>query len=363
LVKAYNIRRIKPEGLFLGNSRVDQGLDPHLASQYFKRNIYNAGLPGASIYEIYRYLQHAQAANPLQSVLVALDVFSFNTNTNRAAASYVDGRLLVDVEGVATPFWNIERIRDWHHVLVALPTVMKSLTTLADQEEGWVSTRTALGFNPMIEGDFFLRKEGYHASFARKDRNYVKRNRRRGMNFATTAKWPRGSMHYFSKIVEFCRRNGILLELIIHPYHAHVLEIMHETRVYPAFEAWKRQLVAILAADAVKNPGQAAYVLWDFSGYNEITSETVPPAEDLETKMRWYWESSHYKAEVGTMMGRRIYRSPKEHLVPKSFGVKLTPGNLEVHLQNIRRDRGDYGQYHRLELRELEALYRKFPAD
>lgn len=166
-------------------------------------------------------------------------------------------------------------------------------------------------------------------------------------------------MIYFSKIVEFCRRNNIQLDLMIHPYHAQVIEIMHETGIWPAFEAWKRQLTAVLAADTTVNPDKPKFELWDFSGYSPITTETVPPAEDIESKMRWYWESSHYKSEVGIMIGRRMYRLPKEHLVPGSFGVALNTGNLEAHLKATLGGREIYRRAHRREMRELNDLYQR----
>ncbi len=358
LAKTYDVKRVRPDAIFLGNSRVDQGFDPHLASVKFNRVVYNAGLPGSSIYELYRFLEHTQATGRLNRVVLALDVFSFNTNIDRAASSFSEGRLLVQGDGTPTPFWDIERIRDVHHIYIAWPTLMKSITTIADQDKGWASTRTILGYNPMIEGQYFIEKTGYKKTFEKKDKNYLRRLRRRQMNLAPTKSWPIGSMAYFTKIVEFCRKNDIQLDLLIHPFHAHVLEIMHETGIWPTFEAWKRELVAVLASDKARHPNAPEFPLWDFSTYNPMTTEAVP-ADDAKQQMKWFWESSHYKEIAGTVMAIRMYNLPRQELVPPGFGVKLNPQNLEAHLQSYAAQRQIYHRTHADEITVLEQLYQR----
>ena len=76
--------------------------------------------------------------------------------------------------------------------------------------------------------------------------------------------------------------------------------------------------------------GESPYPLWDFSGYNSLTTEDVPPDGDSETQMKWYWESSHYKKELGDLVLDRIfdYHHP-ERIVPDDFGVLLTPKNIK----------------------------------
>ena len=87
LAKAYNISSQRPDAVLLGNSRVEQGFDPARASVRFQRAVYNAGLPGSTIYENYRYLQHAAQTGRLKDAVLALDIFAFNTNMYRKASS------------------------------------------------------------------------------------------------------------------------------------------------------------------------------------------------------------------------------------------------------------------------------------
>ena len=80
MAKAHQIRRYRPDVLLLGTSRVDWAMDPnHPALQALSTNVFNAGLAGATIYEVYRYLQHAHAIHPLQQVVIGLDVEMFDS--------------------------------------------------------------------------------------------------------------------------------------------------------------------------------------------------------------------------------------------------------------------------------------------
>jgi hypothetical protein len=58
--------------------------------------------------------------------------------------------------------------------------------------------------------------------------------------------------------------------------------------------------------------------------------------------MRWYWESVHYKRELGEMMLDQMLRgSPTSN-----FGVQLTADNLEMHLARLRDYQQQYAAAH-----------------
>jgi hypothetical protein len=106
--------------------------------------------------------------------------------------------------------------------------------------------------------------------------------------------------------------------------------------------------------------GANPFPLWDFSGFTELTTEPFPPLGDKETKMRWYWESSHYKKELGDLVLDRMfdYKHPDRE-VPKDFGVLLTPENIESHLAWIREGRERWAKQFPEDVREIAELARK----
>ena len=355
LAKAYQLRNAKPEVLVLGNSRVEAGIDTDLFSAFFDRKIFNVGLPGASIYELYRYLQHAQAISPLRHVVVALDLFNFNTNRSPIASDYLEERLAVDVDGMKYGRLTPNRLRDLRNIYFSISSIDDIVMTVTHQDKVWASNRTRTGFNPMVEAGYFLRK-GYHDIFYRKSRSYYQRLSRHGLEFAPSEHWDKGSFDYLQSIIDFCRANGIELRMYIHPYHAHVLEILHWTGYWEKYEAWKRALVSILEDDRTRHPDAAPFQLWDFGDYNFITMEKVPEAGDAGTEMRWYWESSHYKSRAGTEMVKRMYGVGEPIEPDQRFGTRLDAENLEAHLTRIRNDRAGYIENRGDELAKLERL-------
>jgi len=70
--KAAAIYQQNPLAIVLGSSRSERGIDPsHLGWRV--NPVYNLSLNGADLYEIFRYLQHAQAIQPLKKVVLTLD--------------------------------------------------------------------------------------------------------------------------------------------------------------------------------------------------------------------------------------------------------------------------------------------------
>jgi hypothetical protein len=121
--------------------------------------------------------------------------------------------------------------------------------------------------------------------------------------------------------------------------------------LFDEFEQWKRDLANGLSEIRRQHP-QARLSLWDFSGYDEFTSEAVPTANQPNSPMRWYWESSHFKATLGTLVLNRLFELP----VAEYFGVDIRPEQIEPWLLTTRRAQAAYAQSHQDEVRDVERL-------
>jgi len=61
--------------------------------------------------------------------------------------------------------------------------------------------------------------------------------------------------------------------------------------------------------------------------------EKFPALGDRETQMEGYWETSHYKGDIGNLMMDKIFNfSESDRHVPEDFGVLLTSKNITRHL-------------------------------
>jgi hypothetical protein len=161
---------------------------------------------------------------------------------------------------------------------------------------------------------------------------------------------------YIRRIVAFCRAEGIDLRLFITPAHAHQLEIAAAVGGWSqAAENGKRALVDLLAQDAAAHPGAAPFPLYDFSGYTALTTEPPPPAGS-RSEMAGYWDSSHFKENVGDLVLDRVFGvAHPDRKLPQEFGVRLTAGNIEPALARIRADRAAYRARNAPEIATLES--------
>jgi hypothetical protein len=163
---------------------------------------------------------------------------------------------------------------------------------------------------------------------------------------------------YLRTILRIAHREQARLTLLISPAHARLWEALYQGGLWPVFEDWKRELVHI-NDDEARRARRAPFAVLDFSGFNVYSTEAVPAAGDQETQMRWYWESSHYRKELGERVLDRVlsYRAP-EHEPAADFGVQVTPANLESHLAGIRKAHARWRTAHAVEVAEIAALAR-----
>ncbi|TAF02480.1 MAG: hypothetical protein EAZ77_18810, partial [Nostocales cyanobacterium] len=112
---------------------------------------------------------------------------------------------------------------------------------------------------------------------------------------------------------------------------------------WESFETWKRKVVQVTP-------------VWDFSGYNTITTEQI---NDV---MENYPDSSHYTKPAGDLLLNRIL-GYQEKEVPADFGVLVNKENIESHLAKIRLDREEWVKKRKDDLKLVESLEKKFVED
>ena len=139
----------------------------------------------------------------------------------------------------------------------------------------------------------------------------------------------------FRKILELCYQNNIKLDIVFGPSHIRQWEAYDYYQDIETWYKWKKDVVLFvekIADEQEKTP----YRIMDFSVYHELTAETVPT--NPKEKMKYHWEASHYKKELGDIvLDRLLDISPY-----KNFGVELNSENIDNHIQNLREDRVEF---------------------
>jgi hypothetical protein len=146
--------------------------------------------------------------------------------------------------------------------------------------------------------------------------------------------------------------------MIFGPLHAYIVETRRAIGLQDDYDRMVRGVIQIVAAESAKYPHAPAIAVWDFGGYNSITTEEVPPAGD-QSPMRWYMDPVHYRPELGNLILDRVFATSNQaQEVPKDFGVRLTPQNVEAVLARMRDDGAQYRVSHLGAIAMIQATVR-----
>ncbi len=337
----------KPPGtILLGTSRTADGLrSNHRAFQ--NDTSYNMALGGQPISETLLLFKHAQKSGKLKKTVIGLDFFAFNAYW--AADSADQAKRL-------TPGLNLD-------LLFNSGTLSDSFTTLRQSWPALEIVRAAHGAKTHSSS---------HASpssgilpmrvlFTEVEKIYVDYHRPYPYRIYSysNAKTGNNTLNDFRELLKIAYANNIELHLLISPSHAWHWEGLANVGLWQHWEQWKLTLTRINAEEAEKS-GKPLYPLWDFSGYNSITTETVPATHSAD-KMKWYSDSSHYNRACGDMILDRVFDlSDASVPIPDDFGIRIDEYNITTHLTDIRQAREHYAETHPSDVQEMAKLIKQF---
>ncbi len=296
LMKSVQITKVKPKTLLLGSSRADYGLNPN-NENLIHQPAYNAALPAATPYEMRRMLQHTLVNQPeIKTVIIGLDEFMFN-ELNKDFTEVEEHRLEKK---------HID-IKDILNTTLSYQALAASLETInySRQHPNHIpyNDRGHLNLRP-VDQDSSQRMRLFRGTL----RSFY-------TNFPVY-KMSQESLAEIQNIIRICQENQIDCHFFLSPPHATHLQAIYHAGQWPAYEQFKREIVKITP-------------VWDFSGFNSITTE--PLNRDIKN----YIDSSHYRSEIGDMIISKMLDNPSVNY-PKDFGIWLTPDNIDEHLKNTR---------------------------
>jgi hypothetical protein len=141
------------------------------------------------------------------------------------------------------------------------------------------------------------------------------------------------------------------------PSHARQAEIINFLGLDQLYQRWIGDLACLLADEAIAQPNRQAFSLWDFSGYNAVTTERVPPAGS-PARMRWYNDPVHYTYRAGwAIVDRILGLSASEPSELSEFGEQVTVANVKQHFDKRQQGRQAYMDAQPEIRQEIEALY------
>jgi hypothetical protein len=351
--KAGVICRLKPSQIAIGTSRAEIGLDPHHpAWSAAPGSVYNYALGGLGLMELFLNFRHAKYAGDVKRAVIGLDFLMFNANREAAVFGTevldFDERQLVLSETDhcwSTLLYNANRLLGPQALIFSFLTATHQLKNPDANPNAW-ALYDEDGFRSSFPLALSAVPSGQIFSSDAQEKYYVSKVWRPAPTgrYCFTAAGRENTMETFRQIVRFARLSNIDVRFYLEPLHARMMLAIEDAGLWPQFEDWKRGLVQILSEEARK-AGKPSFPLWDFSGFNSVTSEHIPPLDDNTTKMKWFWEPSHYKKETGDLILDRVldYQAEGQDS-PPDFGRRLFPDNIEAWLAHTRASGRDYAR-------------------
>jgi hypothetical protein len=321
--KTYAVARYRPAVVYIGNSRTEIGLPTAVRPLFGGLTVFNSAVSGASIGDAMLLAEHAARVSHVDTLVWGIDAPSFSMELGSAGVEpgLTDGgpaffvrRALLNVKRGLT----LDMTHDsWRILRGSYDGVCLSSLALHGQRDqsciskpsyGWVGTARAM--QPRLQ-EF-------------------------GDGLGPTA----SALQAFAGSIARLCRGGTRLRLYINPTHALSMDALYWRGKWPAMERWQGELAQL----AQRQREQGCDVrLFDFSGFNSITSEAIPQVSG-QREMRYYWEASHYRDNVGHLVLARLFGG--EPVPPDDFGVELKPASLPAHHAAMRAARERYHQTH-----------------
>jgi hypothetical protein len=340
LIKAYDVLRAAPNTLILGGSRVDMGLDAQDSAWPAQvQPVYNLGLASGSPYVSYRYLQHVMSRRHIPLVVLGLEFEYFLGLAELGSPVEPEFELHLAVTRAGSPNggqrW--QHIRDLFQATLSLDALTDSAATLAANFNGESSDVVAGNWNTDLSDIALL---GPYPVIVEEDLGLIR------------IPWEKERiplvMADVRAILDLCESHGTSVILFINPSYADDLEILDLRGYWQAFEDWKRELVT-LTSKYVSVDGRSRIRLWDFTGYDPYSTESMPLNRHL---LHWFIDDAHYTRALGDVIVRRFF-GPGD---PR-FGVLLSAENVDQHLAEIREQQRQYRQHRPADARRVRDLY------
>jgi hypothetical protein len=349
LSKAYVVKKLKPKVIIAGTSRM-LVFDPH--NQAFSDTVaFNLALPGSSLYEHFRYIQHAHYINKLDTVILGLDP---GATGSRIWAGFDEQRLSVDMSNKPQTRNIPTLVYDKVLALLTLSATKSSFKTITYNKQ--------MSEFPKTEAELMLervsKKGGHRAMFFEYEKNFLKNARK--MSTARDCPAPLGQTPtdiypVYQKLLNFAHQEGIELIILITPEHARHQELRWLTGRWPSLGQWRKDITT-LNERVANQTGMSPFPIWDFSGYSKYNTEPVPKAGDSSTLMRWYWEDSHITRAYSDEIINLVYNDNETDLIYNDLAVRLTSDNIEQHYNNLCKKRQEYVRKHQQDINELAEL-------
>lgn len=322
---------LKPEAVIIGSSRAGRGYNlKSFNAAGLPVKTYNMGIPGMIMEEAALLVDHLKDNHELTDIFLALDFGMFNTSyhARQEFKNLKSGKFSAHGS-------FMEKIRLYKTTLFS-PDAIKAL-----DQKSRVTTDVS-GFFTTGSVQQWLKTNG-HRKNTRHIEKLMVSNRKQNPNYPA-------QIERFKQTIEILSNVQKRVHIFVNPVHFRRLVIYSMTDQQQNYLLWLDDVIRIMCK---KSTPQYQPKLTVFSGVNEITTEKFPDMGDTETRMRWYWELSHFNSSVGAMVLQQLnaQESSSDH-----FGSVLTCSNRGTFIARFEDDWNDFMATHPEIVREINDI-------
>jgi hypothetical protein len=340
-----------PQTLLIGNSRVEMGWDPELLPSASFGRVANVALPGQGLSSMVAMADHAWARSAPSTLVIGLEFFDC---LEAGQAPPLPAQSASPWSVVASgPTRRIERMSAFAGEALSLDTTVDSLQTLLSQRNPNAAHLRRDGFQPARDYPRMQAIEGPRKLFVQRDQE----NARMRMNGSKTIRYANGQLSdcfaELDRLLANAQAHGQVVYLATYPYHARLLELLVNAGLWQAFEEWKVVLTELVAS---RRQGGLKVQLRDFAAYHTYATEPIPGPDQTKPVPQWYWESGHFRRELGARMLDVMFgKQPADEL----FGAELVPDSLAKHMDSVRASRLRFAKAQPQVVAEMETLAKR----
>jgi hypothetical protein len=167
-------------------------------------------------------------------------------------------------------------------------------------------------------------------------------------------------LEYLRHLLDLAYSEGVELHVYFSPFHARFADAMAAAGLWSEFEQLKREVLS-MNLELAKNYGEEPFPLWDFSGYNSISTEVIPKRGDRVSRMQYFVDGTHSTRLTGDMVQDRLFDTlAAATRLPVDFGIRLLPETIDAALEKGRQQQLLYQTAHPQQTASLTAMAKKF---
>ena len=317
--KPWRVRQLKPSAVIVGSSR-SASIHPGISSWENQRS-YNVSVPGMTMYEMYRFIQHSYANQPLKKLVIGLDFEVFMQSKPRTRFGFSENRLARFETDLGSTDFKLLYGADIAATLLSLSALSRSIAALA-------GTGNARQHRYFKDGVWVSRADQNTGEFGYLffTKSIIKLHTTGELdmeeNFAT-----------FAAILRFCHHQNIETRIFITPSHVFHLNFWQELGYNNSWRTFHHGLVKTNVAVAIES-NKDPFPLWGFNQTRGVINE--PITRHRQTGESWFRDGVHYQTTLGSRIMNSMWGEEP------SMGTLLTEKTVDPYLVEVDRIMTDF---------------------